>query len=168
MGKELLLTICGYHRAPQIPSPSLAGQTEIAYRAGLLAPATKAFRRLPMPSAQRQCRIAGCYSGGTAPDSNRLPFQVLRHPIQFGIEFWSWHQFMNKPYHDLFFVSRIFAGTACRSCNELLEFLRRHRTGEIIPLHKITSRVLQHRELVLRLHAFRNHGHFQVPGNIQD
>ena len=61
-------------QAPQIPSPSLAGQTEIAYRAGLLAPATKAFRRLPMPSAQRQCRIAGCYSGGTAPDSNRLPY----------------------------------------------------------------------------------------------
>ena len=69
-------------------------------------------RRLPMLTHSGICRIAGCYSGGTAPDSNRLPFQVLRHPIQFVIEFWSWHQFMNKTYHDFILVSRLFAGPA--------------------------------------------------------
>ncbi len=69
------------NQAPQIPSPSLAGQTEMLIRQfswlQIIAP-----RRLPMLAHSGFCRVAPFHSGGTAPASDRLPYSVFRHLIQ--------------------------------------------------------------------------------------
>jgi len=60
----------------QIPFPSLAGQMAIVNQAVLLAP----VHRLPAPSQGMRpsdipCRVAHCYSGGTAPAYTGFPIK---------------------------------------------------------------------------------------------
>ena len=73
-GKESLPTNTNANNKGAANSfPVARGSNRNANQAGLLAPAFPS----PAPShalAQWHCRIAGCYSGGTAPDSNRLPY----------------------------------------------------------------------------------------------